>query len=476
MPARTSDGRTGENHRQPTTRDGRTRGRGGTGTRTTPAPPRGGCCGLARAARRRHTGHRAAARPPRRPAPRRAAAIGLPYGHSARSTTIKPAVPTKATARSPCPGTVTNNGKTTITDAHLGVRIGPGGPLTTRSAMKSAAEPHRVSATPDGDEITGHTVEVRRAPRGLSTPFTLKVPVSALDLDGDGVYQLGVTLDGETAAEPTSTSSASSGPSCPGTPPTSRQAQADPDQLPVAAHRPAAHRRPRRHRLPAEPDLPRRRPGRRAGARRPAPADGRAGEEPPGDLGHRPGSAGHGRRHDQALPGRGPRRRRAPHHAGHRLRRRQAVAERPQGGHRGRPGGGAAVRRHRPRPRSPTTAQGVAGTLTHLKTATELGASTVDTILGRQHPTTDVAWPVDGADRPVDRLGRAARAARARSSRAATASPRATPAVHAHRRPPDRRRHDRGGRRRRRCPPPSPATCSAPSRRPWPCRTSSRRR
>ncbi|HEY3481728.1 MAG TPA: DUF6049 family protein, partial [Streptomyces sp.] len=113
---------------------------------------------------------------------------------------IKPRIPT-SDGTVTVSGTVTNNGKSAISGAHLGVRIGPGGPLTTRSAMKSAASRSGFISYLDGDEITGHTVEVAKLPAGYSAPFTLKVPVSALDLTATGVYQFGVTLDGETAAD-----------------------------------------------------------------------------------------------------------------------------------------------------------------------------------------------------------------------------------------------------------------------------------
>lgn len=99
-------------------------------------------------------------------------------------------------------GTVTNNSKSTITDARIGVRIGRGGPLETRSAMKSATTRTGYTNALDGDQIAGHTVALPNIRSGLNASFTLKVPVSALNLDTTGVYQLGVTLSGQTAPEP----------------------------------------------------------------------------------------------------------------------------------------------------------------------------------------------------------------------------------------------------------------------------------
>lgn len=99
-------------------------------------------------------------------------------------------------------GTVVNDSKSTITDAHIGVRIGPGGPLATRSALRSVGSRTGYSNALDGSEIDGHTLKVPDLRAGGSTSFTLKVPVSALDFGSSGVYQFGVTLNGRTAVEP----------------------------------------------------------------------------------------------------------------------------------------------------------------------------------------------------------------------------------------------------------------------------------
>jgi hypothetical protein len=99
-------------------------------------------------------------------------------------------------------GTVANDGRSAITGAHIGVRIAPGGPVVTRSAMKAATTRTGYSSLLDGSEIDGHTVNVPTLAPGLSMSFSLKVPVSALGLGATGVYQLAVTLDGQTAAEP----------------------------------------------------------------------------------------------------------------------------------------------------------------------------------------------------------------------------------------------------------------------------------
>ncbi|MFI1505076.1 DUF6049 family protein [Streptomyces sp. NPDC020597] len=95
-------------------------------------------------------------------------------------------------------GTVTNNGKQAVTDAHVGLSVGS--PLTTRSAIDSAAD--RADALPaDGAEVGGKYVAAfARLTPGVAEHFTIAVPVDKLDLDKDGVYPLSVTLSGETPA------------------------------------------------------------------------------------------------------------------------------------------------------------------------------------------------------------------------------------------------------------------------------------
>jgi hypothetical protein len=108
---------------------------------------------------------------------------------------LTPTVPTKGGTVTVA-GTVTNDGSQTITGAHIGLRIAPGGPLTSRSAMNDAASRTGFSSAADGYELTGHQTAVKDIPAGVSRPFTLQIPVSALGLTNDGVYQLGVSLTG----------------------------------------------------------------------------------------------------------------------------------------------------------------------------------------------------------------------------------------------------------------------------------------
>ncbi|MFD5516819.1 DUF6049 family protein [Streptomyces sp. NPDC127066] len=98
-------------------------------------------------------------------------------------------------------GSVTNTGKQTVTDAHVGIRVGPS--LNTRSAIDTVAK--RTSFQPGLDtlEIGGkYVADVTKLTAGSSQHFSISVPVKDLDLGSEGVYQLGVSLTGRTTAQP----------------------------------------------------------------------------------------------------------------------------------------------------------------------------------------------------------------------------------------------------------------------------------
>jgi hypothetical protein len=98
-------------------------------------------------------------------------------------------------------GTVTNKGKETVTEAHVGLSVGPR--LSGRSAIDDASKHTGYTPGVDPAEIGGaYTVKFPRLASGISQDFTLSVPVSKLDLGEDGVYQLGVSLSGETSSSP----------------------------------------------------------------------------------------------------------------------------------------------------------------------------------------------------------------------------------------------------------------------------------
>lgn len=98
-------------------------------------------------------------------------------------------------------GTVTNNGKQTITGAHVGLRVGPS--LTSRASLDSASGRTGYLPGLDGVEVGGKYVEkFAELNPGVAQDFTISVPVKELDLGSDGVYELGVSLSGRTAAQP----------------------------------------------------------------------------------------------------------------------------------------------------------------------------------------------------------------------------------------------------------------------------------
>ncbi|MFF7340621.1 DUF6049 family protein [Streptomyces sp. NPDC008163] len=95
-------------------------------------------------------------------------------------------------------GTLTNKGKETVTDAQVDLRVGPR--LFSRTAIDTAARRTGYLPGTDPYPIGGkYTVEIDKLRSGISQDFSLSVPVSKLDLGDDGVYQLGVSLSGRTS-------------------------------------------------------------------------------------------------------------------------------------------------------------------------------------------------------------------------------------------------------------------------------------
>ncbi|MFG2195560.1 DUF6049 family protein [Streptomyces sp. NPDC048639] len=94
-------------------------------------------------------------------------------------------------------GTVTNKSKSTITDAHVGLRLGQ--TLDSRSAIDTASQRTGYAYGADGTEVPGkYQAEIDKLPSGITENFSLSIPVEDLDLRGDGIYQLGVSLSGQT--------------------------------------------------------------------------------------------------------------------------------------------------------------------------------------------------------------------------------------------------------------------------------------
>ncbi|MER5883882.1 DUF6049 family protein [Streptomyces sp. NPDC001941] len=96
-------------------------------------------------------------------------------------------------------GTVTNQGKEPIDSAHVDLRVGQR--LSGRDAIDSTASRKGYAGGSDGAPLGGYTVKIPKLPAGISQDFTLNVPVSKLDLGADGVYQLGVSLSGRTPGD-----------------------------------------------------------------------------------------------------------------------------------------------------------------------------------------------------------------------------------------------------------------------------------
>ncbi|WP_328943686.1 DUF6049 family protein [Streptomyces sp. NBC_00250] len=95
-------------------------------------------------------------------------------------------------------GTVTNRSKKTVTDATVDLHVGPR--MTSRSEIDQVTK--RTGFRNDSDPAPlddAPTVKVPRLGPGLSTDFSLSVPVSELGFDDAGVYQLGVSLMGQTS-------------------------------------------------------------------------------------------------------------------------------------------------------------------------------------------------------------------------------------------------------------------------------------
>ncbi|MET9253643.1 DUF6049 family protein [Streptomyces sp. NPDC003717] len=114
--------------------------------------------------------------------------------------TLTPSAPTDGDTVT-VSGTVTNNGKRTVTGAHVGLRVGP--EIDTRSSLDAVAK--------DSDDLRGtvppeiddkYTEKFSKLVPGVAEHFNISVPVDDLDLGDDGVYQFAVSLSGQTSAQP----------------------------------------------------------------------------------------------------------------------------------------------------------------------------------------------------------------------------------------------------------------------------------
>ncbi len=112
---------------------------------------------------------------------------------------LSPSVPTDGDTLT-VSGTVTNNGKQAVTDAQVDLRVGQS--LNTRSAIDRVADQAGYQQG-DGSPVGGKYVETfSKLTPGVSQHFSISVPVNKLDLGSEGVYQFAVSLSGETSAQP----------------------------------------------------------------------------------------------------------------------------------------------------------------------------------------------------------------------------------------------------------------------------------
>ncbi|QOV37114.1 hypothetical protein IM697_01200 [Streptomyces ferrugineus] len=98
-------------------------------------------------------------------------------------------------------GTVTNKGKQPVTDAQVDLRLGSR--LNTRSDIDTVGGRTGYQPGLDGSPVGGKYIkEFAKLTPGVSQNFSISVPTDKLDLGGDGVYQFAVSLSGETSAQP----------------------------------------------------------------------------------------------------------------------------------------------------------------------------------------------------------------------------------------------------------------------------------
>ncbi|MFD9031426.1 DUF6049 family protein [Streptomyces sp. NPDC059567] len=97
-------------------------------------------------------------------------------------------------------GRVTNQSKQAVTNATLDVRVGPR--MTSRSEIEAVSGRTGFHPASDPAPLGGsYKVAIPQLAAGLSTEFSLSVPVAKLGLEDGGVYQLGVSLSGQTPAQ-----------------------------------------------------------------------------------------------------------------------------------------------------------------------------------------------------------------------------------------------------------------------------------
>ncbi|MET9792615.1 DUF6049 family protein [Streptomyces canus] len=114
--------------------------------------------------------------------------------------TLSPSAPTDGDTLT-VSGTVTNNGKQAVTAAHVGLQVGP--ELNTRSSIDTVTDNKDSLQGATGSEVGGkYVAKFAKLTPGVAEPFSISVPVDELDLGDAGVYQFAVSLSGKTSAQP----------------------------------------------------------------------------------------------------------------------------------------------------------------------------------------------------------------------------------------------------------------------------------
>ncbi|MEU9846645.1 DUF6049 family protein [Streptomyces sp. NPDC047985] len=111
--------------------------------------------------------------------------------------TVSPSAPAKGDTVT-IAGTVTNRGKAAITDARVDLRVGSR--ITGRTSIDDVAKRSGYVPGVDPAPLGGkYVVKLPKLASGISQDFELSVPVGKLGLGDDGVYPIGVSLSGQTS-------------------------------------------------------------------------------------------------------------------------------------------------------------------------------------------------------------------------------------------------------------------------------------
>jgi hypothetical protein len=113
--------------------------------------------------------------------------------------TLSPSVPTEGDTLT-VSGTVTNNSKQAVSAAHVGLQVGP--ELNTRSSIDTVTDNRDSLQGATGSEVGGkYVAKFAKLTPGVAQPFSISVPVDELDLGDAGVYQFAVSVSGKTSAQ-----------------------------------------------------------------------------------------------------------------------------------------------------------------------------------------------------------------------------------------------------------------------------------